>query len=170
MCAQARAYPHKTHYHALNHLLKYLFLVRTDGLTYWRTAANNSLPDIPLLVNSHIMLMPSNMYDHVACLEYYLGSSDTTGCCVDPILWQCLMRCNSHSLETNNMHMPHDVQMQRPASTHLLLSLKFHHAQMLFGITTLPSAPVWAVLYYSLVQSFFLSFWIDIKVWGLYSK
>jgi hypothetical protein len=47
-CAQNSACPAKEHYHAVRHILKYLYLTRDDGIYYWRAKPLGSLPEHPL--------------------------------------------------------------------------------------------------------------------------
>jgi hypothetical protein len=55
-CAQATTAPHEIHYHALRHILKYLYVTRTDGLYLWRQTPHDALPAAP---NSTIMCPPA---------------------------------------------------------------------------------------------------------------
>ena len=43
-CAQHSVAPHDIHYHAVRHMLKYLYVTRDDGIYFWRTTLNESLP------------------------------------------------------------------------------------------------------------------------------
>ncbi len=47
-CAQSTVAPHKIHYHALKHILKYLYVTRDDRIYFWRTSPNHTLPSLPL--------------------------------------------------------------------------------------------------------------------------
>jgi hypothetical protein len=52
-CAQNSSCPVEIHYHAVKHILKYLYLTRHDGLHYWRPHPNDALPALPLpVINS----------------------------------------------------------------------------------------------------------------------
>jgi hypothetical protein len=42
--AQSTIAPHEVHYHALRHILKYLYTTRDDGIYFWRTVRNPHLP------------------------------------------------------------------------------------------------------------------------------
>ena len=44
--AQYSVCPHENHYHALRHLLKYLYLTHSNGIYYWRTFPNGNLPAV----------------------------------------------------------------------------------------------------------------------------
>jgi hypothetical protein len=46
-CAQVTTAPHEIHYHALKHILKYLYCTRDDGIYFWRTTPNSTLPFHP---------------------------------------------------------------------------------------------------------------------------
>lgn len=46
-CAQATIHPHEIHYHAVKHLLKYIYTTRDDGIYYWRLQENSNLPFTP---------------------------------------------------------------------------------------------------------------------------
>jgi hypothetical protein len=41
-CAQSSMCPAEIHYHAIKHILKYLYLTRHDGLHYWHPQPNDS--------------------------------------------------------------------------------------------------------------------------------
>jgi hypothetical protein len=43
-CAQSSVCPHKIHYHAFKHILKYLYLTKDEGLHYWQSTPNGALP------------------------------------------------------------------------------------------------------------------------------
>jgi hypothetical protein len=47
-CAQHSACPAKQHYHAVRHILKYLYLTKNDGIYYWRSRPLMALPEHPL--------------------------------------------------------------------------------------------------------------------------
>ena len=47
-CAQATVCPHEIHYHALRHIMKYLYTTRDDGLYFWRQELHTILPSAPL--------------------------------------------------------------------------------------------------------------------------
>ena len=44
-CTQACVCPHEIHYHAVKHVLKYLYLTKSEGLYFWRETPNPLLPD-----------------------------------------------------------------------------------------------------------------------------
>lgn len=44
-CAQHSACPARQHYHAVRHILKYLYLIKNDGIYYWRSRPLMSLPE-----------------------------------------------------------------------------------------------------------------------------
>jgi hypothetical protein len=46
-CAQATVSTHEIHYHALKHLLKYLYVTRDDGIYFWRQQLQPTLPAAP---------------------------------------------------------------------------------------------------------------------------
>ena len=47
-CLQYSSKPHEIHYHAVRHMLKYLYQTRTDGIYYWRTTPNGPNGRLPL--------------------------------------------------------------------------------------------------------------------------
>ena len=47
-CAQATTVPHEIHFHALCHVLKYLYVTPNDGIYFWQQTPHNLLPDAPL--------------------------------------------------------------------------------------------------------------------------
>ncbi len=59
-CAQSTVTPHEIHYHALRHLLKYLYVTRFDGIYYWRKMPNTALPTVP---NPTINSTPTDLLD-----------------------------------------------------------------------------------------------------------
>jgi hypothetical protein len=46
-CAQSTIAPHEVHYHALRHLLKYLYVTKSDGIYFWRQTPNILLQPTP---------------------------------------------------------------------------------------------------------------------------
>jgi hypothetical protein len=59
-CAQNSVCPAEIHYHAVKHILKYLYLTRDDGLHYWPAQPNESLPTVPppkINSNAHDILL-----------------------------------------------------------------------------------------------------------------
>ncbi len=53
-CTQNSVCPAEIHYHAVKHILKYLYLTRNDGLHYWCAQPNESLPAVqPPKINSN---------------------------------------------------------------------------------------------------------------------
>jgi hypothetical protein len=52
-CTQSSICPHEIHYHAVKHILKYLYLTKDDVLHYWRSKPNNAIPAAkPPCINS----------------------------------------------------------------------------------------------------------------------
>eukprot|EP00986_Skeletonema_menzelii_P015723 scaffold12494_cov159-Skeletonema_menzelii.AAC.1 len=47
-CAQFSACPHQKHYDGVKNILRYLYHTRHDGIYFWRTTTNDSLPDAAL--------------------------------------------------------------------------------------------------------------------------
>jgi hypothetical protein len=62
-CAQNSACPAKQHYHAARHILKYLYLTRTDDIYYWRARPLDKLPEhsVPAHSASHHRVIPSHV-------------------------------------------------------------------------------------------------------------
>ena len=46
-CLQYSAKPHEIHYHAVRHMLTYLYQTRTNGMYYWCATPNMLLPKVP---------------------------------------------------------------------------------------------------------------------------
>ncbi len=63
-CAQSTIAPHEIHYHALKHILKYLYVTRNDGIYYWRQSRNTSLPPLPLPT---IVSAPHDLLPDLGC-------------------------------------------------------------------------------------------------------
>jgi hypothetical protein len=61
-CAQNSACPAKEHYRAVRHILKYLYLTRSDGIYYWRARPLDKLPEHPVPSHSasHHGVIPSH--------------------------------------------------------------------------------------------------------------
>ncbi len=57
-CAQSTIAPHEVHYHALHHLLKYLYVTKSDGIYFWRQTPNILLQPTP---NPTINSSPSDI-------------------------------------------------------------------------------------------------------------
>ena len=58
--AQFSVCPSKIHYHGVRHLLKYLYATKSDGIYFWRTSPNESLPHVPpptINSNQHDLLL-----------------------------------------------------------------------------------------------------------------
>lgn len=56
--AQATVNPHEIHYHALKHLLKYLYVTRDDGIYFWRQQLHSTLP---VMAHPHIVSSPVDL-------------------------------------------------------------------------------------------------------------
>lgn len=57
-CAQATVCPHEIHYHALRHIMKYLYTTRDDSIYFWRQQLHPTLPNDPL---PHITSRPADL-------------------------------------------------------------------------------------------------------------
>ena len=80
-CAQNCINPHETHYHAVKHVLKYLYLTKSDGIYFWRETPNTTLPDkIPpqLSSNAHDLLMDGRPQHASTSLHGYVDSDWAT--------------------------------------------------------------------------------------------
>ena len=60
-CAQSTVAPHEVHYHALRHILKYLYTTKDDGIYFWRQSPNSSLPSAPI---PHVNSSPDDLMQH----------------------------------------------------------------------------------------------------------
>jgi hypothetical protein len=65
-CAQSSVNPHEIHYHALRHILKYIYTTKEDGIYFWRQCPNSLLPDKPLpqLRSSRADILDNNRPTH----------------------------------------------------------------------------------------------------------
>jgi hypothetical protein len=81
-CAQSTTAPHEIHYHALKHILKYLYVTRDDGIYYWRQSRNTSLPSHPLptIVSAPHDLLPDNRPTHDPLVVHGFVDSDWATC------------------------------------------------------------------------------------------
>ena len=81
-CAQATVSPHEIHYHALKHLLKYLYVTRDDGIYFWRQHLHPLLPKEPLpsIVSSPVDLLMQNRPQHDATEVHGYVDSDWATC------------------------------------------------------------------------------------------
>lgn len=69
-CAQNSACPAREHYHAVRHILKYLYLTRDNGIYYWRAKPLESLPEHPV---------PKHEAAHHGTLPAHVQSRPTHG-------------------------------------------------------------------------------------------
>jgi hypothetical protein len=81
-CAQATTAPHEIHYHALRHILKYLYVTRDDGLYFWRTSPNKILPPLPhpTIVSAPHDLLSTNRPSHDPLVVHGFVDSDWATC------------------------------------------------------------------------------------------
>ncbi len=81
-CAQSTVTPHEVHYHALRHLLKYLYVTQSDGIYYWCHAPNTSLPHTPnpVIVSSPSSILHQNRPIHDALDLHGYVDSDWATC------------------------------------------------------------------------------------------
>ena len=81
-CAQATTAPHEIHYHALKHLLKYLYSTMDDGIYFWRARTNDGLPALPLppVTSSTSDLLLTNRPTHNALDLHGYVDSDWATC------------------------------------------------------------------------------------------
>ena len=80
-CAQNCICPHEVHYHAVKHVLKYLFLTKSEGLYFWRETPNDNLPDTspPVLSSTaHDLLMDGRPQHSSTSLHGYVDSDWAT--------------------------------------------------------------------------------------------
>lgn len=80
-CAQNCICPHEIHYHAVKHVLKYLFLTKSDGLYFWREQGREDLPDMasPILSSTaHDLLMDGRPQHDSTTLHGYVDSDWAT--------------------------------------------------------------------------------------------
>ena len=80
-CAQNCICPHETHYHAVKHILKYLFLTKSEGIYFWRETANdNLLNKLPPVLSStaHDLMMDGRPQHACTSLHGYVDSDWAT--------------------------------------------------------------------------------------------
>ena len=80
-CAQNCICPHEVHYHAVKHVIKYLFLTKSEGLYFWRETPNDNLPDVvpPVLSSTaHDLLMDGRPQHSSTSLHGYVDSDWAT--------------------------------------------------------------------------------------------
>jgi hypothetical protein len=80
-CTQSSMCPAEIHYHAVKHILKYLYLTWYDGLHYWHPQPNESLPPADLLeINSkaHDLLLDGRPVHDSLDLHGYVDSGWAT--------------------------------------------------------------------------------------------
>jgi len=81
-CAQNCIHPHEIHFHAVKHILKYLYLTKTDGLYFWRVHPNDLLPDTgsPMLSSTAHDLLMHGRPDHPCTTLHGYVDSDWATC------------------------------------------------------------------------------------------
>ena len=81
-CTQSSVAPHEIHYHALKHIIKYLYTTRSDGIYFWRQQRNNALPNIPLptIVSTPGNLLSITRPQHPALDVHGYVDSDWASC------------------------------------------------------------------------------------------
>lgn len=80
-CAQNCVCPHEVHYHGVKHVLKYLFLTKSEGLYFWRETPNDALPDrgLPVLMSTaHDLLIDGRPQHPSSSLHGYVDSDWAT--------------------------------------------------------------------------------------------
>ena len=80
-CAQNCVHPHETHYHAVKHVLKYLYLMKAEGIYFWHETPNDSLVDTPppnLSSTSHDLLRNNRPKHACTSLHGYVDSDWAT--------------------------------------------------------------------------------------------
>jgi len=80
-CSQACVNPHEIHFHAVKHVLKYLYLTKAEGLYFWRETPNDHLPDVPpptLASAQHDLLMDGRPDHDKLSLHGYVDSDWAT--------------------------------------------------------------------------------------------
>ena len=80
-CSQYSSKPHEIHYHAVRHMLKYLYQTQIEGISYWRITPNESLPNIPpppLLSNAHDLLLDGHPLHAAKDMHAYMDSEWAT--------------------------------------------------------------------------------------------
>jgi hypothetical protein len=81
-CALSTVAPHEIHYHAVKHILKYLYVTCTDGIYFWRQTPNASLPSLslPQILSAPTDLLPANRPTHDALVVHGYVDSDWATC------------------------------------------------------------------------------------------
>ena len=81
-CAQATVSPHEIHYHALRHIMKYLYTTRSDGIYFWRQQLHPTLPSepLPVMASRPADLLPDNRPSHLATDLHGYVDSDWATC------------------------------------------------------------------------------------------
>jgi hypothetical protein len=80
-CAQNCICPHEVHYHGVKHILKYLYLTKSEGLYFWREQPNDLLPDKPtptLSSTAHDLLMEGRPHHGSTSLHGFVDSDWAT--------------------------------------------------------------------------------------------
>ena len=80
-CTQSSVCPAEIHYHAVKHILKYLYLTKDDGLHYWRSTPNDALPaaEPPRIHSSeHDLLLDGRPLHDAMDLHGYVDSDWAT--------------------------------------------------------------------------------------------
>jgi hypothetical protein len=80
-CAQNSVCPAENHYHAIKHILKYLYLTKDDSQHYWHTSPNDCLPATdPLSINStgHNLLLDGRPIHDALNLHGFVDSDWAT--------------------------------------------------------------------------------------------
>jgi hypothetical protein len=81
-CAQSTVAPHEVHYHALRHILKYLYATKDDGIYFWRQTRNTTLPSKPnpRIVSSSTDILRDNRPTHDVFDAHGYVDSDWATC------------------------------------------------------------------------------------------
>ena len=81
-CAQATVSPHEIHYHALKHLLKYLYATKEDGIYFWRQQLHSTLPceQLPPIISRPADLLPNDRPTHPSTELHGYVDSDWATC------------------------------------------------------------------------------------------
>ena len=80
-CAQNCICPHEIHFHGVKHILKYLYLTKSEGLYFWREHPNDLLPDksAPTLSSTaHDLLMDGRPHHESTSLHGFVDSDWAT--------------------------------------------------------------------------------------------
>ena len=80
--SQSNSCPHKIHYHALKHVLKYLYTTREDGLSFWRPSLRMDLKEGPLppIHSNKAELFLGGQPEHDATVAHTYADSDLATC------------------------------------------------------------------------------------------